>query len=231
MVFGSIGWAIIDQVLKMMGVFFRPPNLFCPTFVSTFDPPDEIELALKMTVSTELLNACRRNDRRAQYDLYRACFPVLMGICTRYKRDRDEASATVNQGFLKICTSLEKWRSEEVPFEAWVRRIMINTVIDEFRASKKEREMVQSTDPALMPTGQNNTSWNMAESNLSTETILKLIQKLSPMAQKVFNLFVMDGFSHEEIGKMLDISDGTSKWHLNAARTKLKELVTAYGIV
>ncbi len=198
---------------------------------SRSQPPANSVNNNRMTVSAELIRACRANDRRAQYDLYRACHPVLMGVAMRYKRDREDAAAVVNQAFLKICTSLDRWRADDVPFEAWIRRIIINTVIDEFRASKKERESVQLTDPGQMPVADDNSvAWNLAESNLTTEAIVGLIEKLSPMAQRVFNLFVMDGYSHEEIGQMLNISDGTSKWHLNAARTKLKELVLAHGI-
>jgi RNA polymerase sigma factor (sigma-70 family) len=184
-----------------------------------------------MTISIEILNACRNGDRRAQYDLYRSCFPVLMGVCFRYKRDKDEAAAALNEGFLKICTSLDKWRVDEVPFEAWIRRIMINTLIDGFRREQKERDHIQLTDPADFATTSKNVSFNEAESNLSTENILKLIEKLPKMSQRVFNLFVHDGFSHEEIGQMLGISEGTSKWHLNAARTRLKEMLSTYGIV
>ena len=154
-----------------------------------------------------------------------------MGICLRYKRDRDEAASTMNQGFLKICTSLEKWREADVPFEAWVRRVMINTVIDEFRRNKNEREFVRTIDPADLPAVEKNVSWNDAENWFSGENILEMIRKLPPVSQKVFNLFVHDGFSHEEIGQFLGITEGTSKWHLNAARTRLKEMLSVSGLV
>ena len=183
-----------------------------------------------MTIPTEVLNACRRGDRKAQYELYRAVFPVLMGICIRYKRDRDEAASTLNQGFLKICTQLEKWRAEEVPFEAWARRIMINTVIDEFRRSKNERELMQSIDPTDLPRTEKASTANEAENWFSAEYILQMIRKLPPVSQRVFNLFVHDGYSHDEIGQLLGITEGTSKWHLNAARTRLKEMLSTHGI-
>jgi RNA polymerase sigma factor (sigma-70 family) len=184
-----------------------------------------------LNVSLEILHACQRQDRRAQYDLYKACFPILMGVCMRYRRDRGEATAALNEGFLKICTSLDRWRVNEVPFEAWIRRIMINTLIDGFRRDQILRKNEQTTDPTEFLMTSKSFSLNEAESQISAEEILKIIEKLPKMSQIVFNLFVHDGLSHEEIANMCGISEGTSKWHLNAARTRLKELLTAHGIV
>ena len=88
-----------------------------------------------MNIDTTLLQACRKNDRKAQSQLYKSCFGLLMSVCIRYKNDEAEARAVLNQGFLKILTNLDKYDSK-IPFEAWIRRIMINTIIDEFRKIK-----------------------------------------------------------------------------------------------
>ena len=83
-----------------------------------------------------MLEACQRSDRKAQAALYKRCFSLLMGVCIRYVKQEDQAVALLNMGFLKILNNLDRYRSE-VPFEAWARRIMINTVIDEYRKNKK----------------------------------------------------------------------------------------------
>ena len=99
-----------------------------------------------MQIDPQILLAAQRGDRKAQYQLYRICYPVLMAVCARYHRDEQDAVSALNNGFLKITQKLDTWRSGEVPFEAWIRRIMINTLIDMFRREKKWREMTVLTD-------------------------------------------------------------------------------------
>lgn len=94
-----------------------------------------------MTISPELLEAARKGARKAQYELYQQCYPVLMAVCLRYRRDESEASAALNDGFLKILQNLHRY-SPEVPFVAWIRRIQINTLIDMFRREAKWRDQV-----------------------------------------------------------------------------------------
>ncbi len=184
-----------------------------------------------MTIEREQLLALRRGDRQAQKALYGRIFPVLMAICLRYRRDRAEAVSSLNQGFLKICLGIETWREDEVPFLAWARRIMLNTVIDEFRREKREREFVENIDPADLARVEKGSTFNPAESNMAAEEILGFLKKIPPVSARVFNLFVIDGLSHDEIASALGITEGTSKWHLNNARTRLKELIVAHGII
>ncbi|MBX2889299.1 MAG: sigma-70 family RNA polymerase sigma factor [Saprospiraceae bacterium] len=174
-----------------------------------------------MNIDPQLLSAAHRGDRKAQYALYRVCFPVLMAVCMRYRRDEQAAAAALNSGFLKIVQNLARYRREDVPFEAWIRRIMINTVIDEFRREKKWRELTVFTD-AVERDCDEAIDWNEAEQRLSIQYLETLLHRLPPVTQQVFNLFALDGFSHREIGEMLDISEGTSKWHVNHARQKLQ---------
>jgi RNA polymerase sigma-70 factor (ECF subfamily) len=125
-------------------------------------------------------------------------------------------------GFLKILNNLEKY-NEEVPFKAWIRKIMINTLIDEYRKHKKQSEVIDFVEEYY----ENGSYYeqNGAIDKMSAAQIHSLIAKLPPMAQQVFNMFVIDGYSHKEIGEILDIEEGTSKWHLNSARQKLKEML------
>jgi RNA polymerase sigma-70 factor (ECF subfamily) len=98
-----------------------------------------------MIVDQELIQLCKKEDRRAQFNLYKQCYGILMAVCLRYERNKEDAEELVNMGFLKIVTKLDKYNSS-IPFEAWIRRIMINTVIDEFRRRKKEQETIEYTD-------------------------------------------------------------------------------------
>jgi RNA polymerase sigma factor (sigma-70 family) len=175
-----------------------------------------------MNLDPQLLIAAHKGDRKAQYALYRVCFPLLMAVCVRYKRDKQEAVSAVNNGFLKIINHLDRYNRDEVPFEAWIRRIMINTVIDEFRREKKWRELTVFTDQIERAYPEEPIQWNEAEQNLNIQFLEKLLQRLPPMTQQVFNLFALDGFSHREISDMLGMSEGTSKWHVSHARQQLQ---------
>lgn len=170
-----------------------------------------------------MLQEAHRGDRKAQYALYRQCFPILMAVCTRYRRDEEEAASALNQGFLKIVNNLDRYTSE-VPFEAWIRRIMINTIIDEFRRNARWREMNVFSEAIERdyPGATGGVSWNEGDQRLSAQYLEGLLRRLPPITQKVFNLFALDGFSHREISEMLSMSEGTSKWHVNHARQQLQ---------
>lgn len=174
-----------------------------------------------MEIEPGLLQACLREDRRAQSELYRRCFSVMMGICIRYTRQEADALALVNLGFLKILQNLDR-RRERVPFEAWLRRIMINTVIDDFRKQKRYKETHQPSEFDGSVVYDSHVELNEAALRLDAEALERLITRLPDVSQQVFNLYAIDGFSHKEIGKMLGISDGTSKWHVAFARKRLK---------
>lgn len=175
-------------------------------------------------IDIEVIDACKKNDRRAQEKLYEWCYVKLMPTCMRYHRNEEDARAILNLSFVKICKNLEKLK-ENTPFEAWVRRILMNTIIDEFRKNKNYLQLVDAkeTDRELEIQGQNveNGVW----SKLETDILMGLMKRLPDVSRKVFNLYVIDGYTHKEIGEMLDISDGTSKWHLSNARKLLREMV------
>lgn len=176
-----------------------------------------------MLIDQSLISRCIEHDRRAQHELYKKCYSVLMSICIRYEKNRTDAEALLNMGFLKVVTKLEKYNTE-IPFEAWIRRIMINTVIDEYRKRKKEQETIEYTD---FDDHHYNRSidFNAAEKFFNAEELQIMINELPTVSKRVFNLHVIDGFSHKEIGDMLEISIGTSKWHVSNARKLLKEKI------
>lgn len=179
-----------------------------------------------MHIDQQLLENCLKGKEKAQYTLYRKCYGVLLSICRRYSRDHDEENVLLNTGFLKVLNGLQKYRTE-VPFEAWIRRIMINTVIDEHRKNKKYKETFEHTGEVDESRSNLQIEYNTAELEFNAEQLLEFIQRLPPMSREVFNMYAIDGYSHREISVALGISGGTSKWHLNNARTKLQEMILA----
>ena len=175
-----------------------------------------------MNVELDLITACINREKRAEYELYKLTYSYLMGVCYRYTNSRDEAKEMLNLGFFKILTNLDKYKPE-VPFKAWIRKVMINVLIDEYRKEKKHSEHIQYVDDYKETADYSDLNPVMAQMDI--EQIHELITKLPPVSQKVFNLYVIDGYSHKEISNMLNMSEGTSKWHLNFSRTKLKEMI------
>lgn len=176
---------------------------------------------------SNIIEACKKNERKAQYALYDLFFQPLMGIARKYKNNNDDAAALVNESFFKAFTQLDKYNSE-VPFEYWIKRITINTIIDDFRKNKKIKEFEAKIDDlSLKSTGSiSQEVYNSAEKDLQAKDILKLIESLDEHERIVFNLFEIEGMHHEEIAKHLMVSERTSKRYLNQARETLKEKIT-----
>ena len=142
----------------------------------------------------------------------------------RYAKDEEEAQDMLNEGFLKIFTQIDKYESTG-SFEAWLKKVIINTCID---YQRKYKTLTQTTNFDDIPeTEMRTTEENIAISKMSTDELLQLIQQLPPTTRNVFNLYVFEEYPHAEIAKLLDMKEGTSHWHLNFARTKLKEMINA----
>ena len=172
----------------------------------------------------QVIRDCLKQDRKAEYLLYKQSFPILVKVCYRYTSNKDDALDFVNRGFLKILNNLDKYDFEQ-PYDAWIRRVMVNVIIDEFRKNKAYKQNVLMTEHQDLASFNSKTySINEGEKNLLAAEVMELIQKLPPMAKEVLNLSVFDGFSHKEIGAMLGISEAASKWHLFNARNLLKEM-------
>lgn len=172
-------------------------------------------------VPEQLIADCIRRDPRAEEALYRRLHPLMMAVCLRYEQNRSDATASMNEGFLKVLTNLGK-RRREVPFDAWVRRIMINTSIDGLRKSRKRKEMEQT---GLTMEQYDGTQVNDYLKLMEADAFAELLRRVPEMSRKVFNLFAIDGFSHGEIAGMLGISEGTSKWHVSHARGLLRAAI------
>ncbi len=175
-----------------------------------------------MKVETEIITACIGKDEKAEYELYRLTYGYLMSICMRYATDREEAREMLNLGFFKILTNLKKYQLE-TSFKSWIHKVMLNTLIDEYRKKKVHKEHVKYVES--YEEIEDCAEVNSALVKMDVEQIHALIIKLPPVSRKVFNLYAIDGFSHKEIAGLLGISEGTSRWHLNFSRNKLQEMI------
>ncbi len=175
-----------------------------------------------MPIDKELLKACLQEERRAQFELYKQCYGILMSVCIRYERNKEDAEFMLNKVFHKILTNLDRY-DQKAPFDAWIRRIAINTQIDEYRKNRRSKLDFHEEPMDVAPLHV--MDYNEAEKRFDEEELLLMIRQLPPMSQKVFNLYVIDGYNHKEIGVQLEISEGTSKWHLSSARKKLKTML------
>jgi RNA polymerase sigma-70 factor (ECF subfamily) len=166
----------------------------------------------------QLIRGCKEQNRKSQKMLYKAFYGFSMAICLRYAGDRDEAAEVMNQGFFKVFTKIESYDTDR-PFKAWLGRIMMNVSIDYYRANLK---MAYAED---LENAEHIYEVNTADNNLNYSDLLAMVQKLPQGYRTVFNLFAIDGYSHEEIADMLNINIGTSKSNLFKARQKLKQMI------
>jgi len=165
-----------------------------------------------------LIRGCLKNDRKCQKALYKMFYAYGMSICIRYSHDRDEAVEILNEGFMKIFTNLGKF-DLSMPFKPWLRRILINCSINNYK-SKQKRNLEESLDNSY-----NERANEDILSGISYQEIIEMIQKLSPAYRTVFNLYVIEGYKHEEIAEKLGISVGTSKSNLAKAKINLREIL------
>lgn len=175
-----------------------------------------------MNIQPQLIKDCIDGNRRAEYELYKESFSYLMSICVRYTRNRERAEEVLNLGFLKVLTNLKSYNAE-FPFKAWIRKIMINTLINEYKKEKIHHENILYVEEYYET--DKYSEINAALEKINAEQIYMFIAKLPPASSQVFNLYYIDGYKHREIAEMLGISEGTSKWHLNSAREQLKEML------
>jgi len=172
----------------------------------------------------DLIEACVRQERWAQRIIYEAYYGPMMGICMRYASNAEEAEDTLHEAFIKIFKSIEQYKIGTSLY-SWIRRIIVNTSIDQYR--KRSRRRTEDLDTAY------DLSSNQpgAVSTATEKEILRCVQRLTPTYRNVFNLYVMEGYSHREIGEQLGISESTSRSNLVKARAKLREMLKEKGIL
>ena len=170
-------------------------------------------------LNLNLIEGCVKKDRRSQKELYKLYYGYALRICLRYAKNKDEAIEVVNDGFMKVFTHIVRYQVEQ-SFNSWLSTIMINTAIDHYRKRIKQLEMEELNEQHQVEDREN------ILSNINYEDLIKLVQKLSYAYRTVFNLFAIDGYTHEEISTLLHISVGSSKSNLFKARENLKKMLT-----
>lgn len=168
---------------------------------------------------------CARNSRESQKAIYCSFYGYAMAICDRYTQKQEDSVEILNDGFLKVFREIHHYVPAYADvvssFKGWLRKIMVYTAIDHFRKNHKHR-LVTQLDSVVY---QVPAAGEEAIEKLSYEEIIRAIQDLSPGYRTVFNLFVIEGMSHEEIAHQLEVSIGTSKSNLSKARKQLQKIL------
>jgi len=176
-----------------------------------------------------IIDGCIAGERRSQQRVYELFYGKMMAVCLRYTKNHDQAKDILQDGFIKVFRSMDKF-NRAGSFEGWIRRIMVNTAIDHFRRTKnaylllgEERSIEdfsdQDEEDTLQDDGQEE------ELDLKPADVINAMQKLTPAYRTVFNLYVFEEMTHKEIADSLGISVGTSKSNLAKAKHNLKKLL------
>ncbi|MCX6257519.1 MAG: RNA polymerase sigma factor [Bacteroidia bacterium] len=176
-----------------------------------------------MVNEKQLIEGCLKQDRKAQKILYEKYSSVFLGVCSRYTRDRSEAEDVLQEAFLKIFTNIKQYAGIG-SFEGWMRRIVVNTAISQFRQNVKHYYQQDITDVKESKIDEN----VVIDADFTQEELLQVIRDLPRGYQMVFNLYAVEGYMHKEIAEMLKIDVNTSKSQFSRARKiiqmKLNEL-------
>lgn len=180
---------------------------------------------LSATELKQLIRGCALNERESQKKIYNSFYSYGMAICDRYSKRREDAIEIFNDSFLKIFKEIHRYKpaysDEGNSFKGWIRQIIIHTAIDHCRKNNKHyfTSEIENSLVYIPGSGEN------ALDRISYDEIIRAIQNLSPAYRTVLNLFIIDGFSHEEVADELGISIGTSKSNLFKARQQLQKIL------
>lgn len=168
----------------------------------------------------QLIEQCKHGDRKAQEEVYKRYSALLFSICLRYHTTYEDAQDTFQEGFITIFKKIDQFQFKG-SFEGWMRRIIVNRCLENIR--KKEYFLQPEILESL---SDDDETYSFDQINYNQ--LLDFVQQLSPQYRQVFNLYVFDGYTHQEIAEALAISVGTSKSNLSRARTILKEKINSF---
>ena len=169
----------------------------------------------------DLIHGCLEGDRRMQTEMYLRFSPRMYAVCLRYAGNAEEAEDILQEGFIKVFKKLDSFRKEG-SFEGWVRRIFVNTAIEHFRRKRYLQPVTEKEENTIEG------KYFSVLDELAEKDILALVQELSPGYRTVFNLYVVEGYTHKEIADMMEISEGTSKSQLSRAKVILQDMVKKF---
>ena len=171
-----------------------------------------------MLENKELIEACVKGDRLAQRNLYDIFSKKMYMVCLRYTKSQQEAEDVLQDSFIKIFKNLKGYRGDS-RLDYWIKRIVVNTALN---SKRKKLYMYPMVDIEEV---KNDYDLSKTLSSFHMEELLNMIRELPTGCRTVFNLFAIEGYSHKEIAKMLDVSEGTSKSQFSRARKLLKEKI------
>ncbi|HEY1115975.1 MAG TPA: RNA polymerase sigma factor [Chitinophagaceae bacterium] len=167
---------------------------------------------------SDLIAGCISGDRKMQRELYERYSAKMFGVCLRYAGNTEEAEDILQEGFIKVFRKIGSFRGEG-SFEGWIRRIFVNTAIEQFRRKTYMQPITEREENSVEAT------YLSVLDSLAEKDIIKLVQQLSPGYRTVFNMYVVEGYTHRQIAESLGISEGTSKSQLSRAKIILQDLV------
>lgn len=167
----------------------------------------------------QLIENCKLNDTEAQGKLYRLFASKLFSVCLKYSKNYAEAEDNLQDAFLTIFAKIEQFQHKG-SFEGWLKRITVNTVLQRYRSDKVFNLVSENETEEV--------EIEIEDNSISMDYLLQIIQALPDRYRLVFSLYVLDGYSHNEIAEMLDINIGTSKSNLARARQILKSKIENY---
>jgi RNA polymerase sigma-70 factor (ECF subfamily) len=177
-----------------------------------------------------IIKGCLNNDRRAQKMLFDEYAGRLMAISYRYMGNKEEANEVLQEGFIKIFNKLTTYNPSSETFNVfyWMKRVVINTALDKLRQRKQKRILILSDQDNIFQTTNHDEMYDFESADrdiLTADVLIEAVTKLSPMYRTVFNLHVVEEFTHAEIANKLGINEGTSKSNLFKAKAKLRKLL------
>lgn len=173
----------------------------------------------------QLVEGCKDQRRASQQEVFSKMYGILFGICMRYADNADEAEDILQMGFIKVFKGIENYKGDG-SFEGWIKRIVVNMAIDNYRRKKvkpviTDSELIDRSSDKLGDEEEEDSVYNQ----VPIAEVMDAVQQLSPAYRTIFNLYVMEGYNHNEIAEMLEISVGTSKSNLSKARQNLRKML------
>lgn len=172
----------------------------------------------------DIVNGCKTGHRRAQEQLYKNYYRAMMSICLRYTKNDEDAVEVLNNGFFKVFKNIHRYDPSQASLYTWIRTVVINSCLDFIKQKQRLERTGELNDNAEVHIEPD------VMSKMRTKELLDEIRKLPAATQAVFNLYVIEGFNHKEIGDFLNISEGTSKWHLSEARKNLQQNLNEFRV-
>lgn len=174
----------------------------------------------------QLIQGCLEGDRKAQQAVYKLLYGKMKVVCLRYTKDTDQAMDVLQEGFIKVFQNMNKYTGAG-SFEGWVRRIMVNLSIDRFRKQKNDFLLLNGSMSAedFGEDVEEEEETDAVDYDFTPEQILAAMKQLSPAYQTVFNLYVFENYTHQDIAEALSISVGTSKSNFAKAKRNMKKIL------